>query len=111
MKDKRKVTLYLPPEIHHQLKVKAAVDEESMSDVVQRMVSLYLKYPERVEEIEVERHGRAYQVHTCPECSASLTMKDGQLKSVENATIPGEEEFDLEVSRASKAVEGELVPC
>ncbi len=112
MKDKRKVTLYLPPEIHYQLKVKAAIDEESMSDVVQRVISLYLKYPERVEEIEEERHGRTYQVHSCPECSASLTMKDGQLKAVESTEILGEEEFDLEVARASKVrEEGELVPC
>jgi len=111
MKDKRKVTLYLPPEIHHQLKVKAALDEESMSDVVQRVVSLYLKYPEKVEEIEEERHGQRYQVHICPKCSASLTMKDGELNTVENPTLI-EEDLELEVSRASKTLgEGNLVPC
>ena len=115
MKDKRKVTLYLPSETHHQLKVKAALDEESMSDIVQRVISLYLKYPSRMEEIEEERHGRTYQVHTCPECSTSLTIKEGQIRSVENPTFIEEEDYELEVSRATKALAaeniGKLVPC
>ena len=34
--DKQKVTLYLPPELHHQLKLRAAVDHESMSVIAER---------------------------------------------------------------------------
>ena len=111
MNDKRKVTLYLPPEMHRQLKTKAAQDEESMSDVVQRVVSLYLKYPEKMEEMEEGRHGKAYQVHACPSCSTSLIMKDGQLKSMESRSLI-EEDLELEVSIASKTLgESTLVPC
>jgi len=111
MKDKRKVTLYLPPEIHRQLKVKAAVDEESMSDVVQRVVSLYLKYPDKVEELEAQRHGRAYQVHSCPQCSSSLVIKDNELKVLGGISqIEGDLEFEASV--ADKIVtETSLVPC
>ena len=31
MQDKQKVTLYLPPELHRELKIKAAVEAEPMS--------------------------------------------------------------------------------
>ncbi len=107
MKDKTKVTLYLPPEMHHRLKVKAVLDKESMSDIVQRVVSLYLKYPEKMEEIEEGRHGKTYQVHSCPQCATSLVLKDGQLNPVESHSIL-EDDLELEIPIVHKNT---LIPC
>ncbi len=55
MQDKQKVTLYLPPGVHRQLKIRAAIDEESMSGLVEKAIAFYLKYPEKVEEIDRRR--------------------------------------------------------
>ena len=81
MKDKQKVTLYIPPEIHRQLKIRAALDCESMSDIAERAIHFYLNHSEVVDEVE-SSHGRSHQIYSCPECEASLVMRDGDVQSV-----------------------------
>jgi len=112
MKEKTKVTLYINPEMHHQLKVKAVLEKESMSDIVQRVVSLYLQYPDKMEQIEDEIHGNTYQVHLCPVCATSLILKNGQLNSLENHPMV-EDDVDLEIPMISKVLleESTLIPC
>ena len=56
MQDKQKVTLYLPPSIHRQLRIRSAIEVESMSSIVEKAIEFYLKYPEKVEEIEATEY-------------------------------------------------------
>lgn len=116
MQDKQKVTIYLPPGIHRQLKIRAAIDEESMSALVERAIGFYLKYPEKVEEIEAAAYGKTYQVHVCPECDAALVMKNNRMISIERQPGIVADEFPIEVpettrSAGSQEGETELVPC
>jgi hypothetical protein len=39
MQDKHKVTLYLPPELHHQLKLRAAIESEPISAIAEKALS------------------------------------------------------------------------
>ena len=115
MQDKQKVTLYLPPGLHRQLKIRAAIDTESMSAMVEKAIAFYLKYPEKVEAVEAS-HGKTYQVHTCPECDAAMVMREGQMVSLKNQPSAIAEEFPIEVRepvkvQANSQGEEELVPC
>lgn len=76
MQEKHKVTLYLPPKLHRQLKIRAAIDAEAMSAIAQRAIIFYLNHSEIVDEVEAA-HGRAHQVYSCPECATSLVVRDG----------------------------------
>jgi hypothetical protein len=105
MQDKHKVTLYLPPGVHRQLKIKSAVDTESMSTLVERAVLFYLNHPEIVEDEETV-YGRTHQVYNCPNCSTSVVMKEGDLVSVLNQ--PGILADDL-VSNLTTTQEDKLV--
>lgn len=115
MPDKQKVTLYLPPGVHRQLKIRAAIDTESMSGLVEKAIAFYLKYPEKVEEIEAASYGKTHQVHICPECEAAMVMRDGQMVSLKHQPSILSEEFSLEVpeheSAQTDSKEEELVPC
>lgn len=114
MQSKQKVTLYIPPELHRRLKIKAAVDIESMSTLVEKAVSFYMQYPEKVDEIEASTQGRTHQVHFCPECSAAVVEKDGQLVSLGNQATVIAENISLKVAdRAGGSGESneELVSC
>jgi plasmid stability protein len=116
MQDKQKVTLYIPAGVHRQLKIRAAIDDESMSAIVEKAIAFYLKYPEKVEEIESSVHGKTYQVHVCPECEAAVVMRDGELVSLKHQPGVISDEFPIEVKetvRAQAKSEGEeeLVPC
>jgi hypothetical protein len=44
MEDKQKVTLYLTSELHRQLKIKAAVEVETMSTIAERALE-YIAVP------------------------------------------------------------------
>ncbi|MEC4983119.1 MAG: hypothetical protein SAJ37_23390 [Oscillatoria sp. PMC 1068.18] len=117
MPDKQKVTLYLPPGLHRQLKIRSAVDIESMSAIVQRAIVFYLKYPEMVEEVEADDQGKTHQVYACPECNSALVNRDGQMVSLKNQ--PGILAEELPVEKVREKVksstdsegEEELVPC
>ncbi|BAQ62056.1 ABC-type multidrug transport system [Geminocystis sp. NIES-3708] len=114
MQEKQKVTLYLPPTLHRQLKVKAAIDTDSMSALVEKAISFYLKHPEAVEELEAS-YGKTHQVHICPECNAAMVMRDGDMISLKNQPNIVDEEFPLigETKEINKDTEGqeELIPC
>jgi len=53
MQAKQKVTLYLSPELHRRLKIRAAIDAEPMSELAERAIVFYLAHPELVDE---EKH-------------------------------------------------------
>jgi hypothetical protein len=114
MQEKQKVTLYLPPTLHRQLKVKAAIETDSMSALVEKAISFYLRHPDTVEEVEAS-YGKTHQVHVCPECDAAMVMRDGEMISLKNQPSIVDEEFPLigEGSEISINKEGqeELIPC
>jgi len=109
MQDKQKVTLYLPPGLHRQIKIRAAVDSESMSTIVERAIFFYLKHPEVVDEVEAA-HGETHKVYSCPECTGSVVLRNGEMVSLGNPpSVIGEE---LPVQKITKSQgEEELVPC
>ena len=115
MQDKQKVTLYLPPKLYRQLKVRAAVDLDSMSAMVERAIVFYLRHPELVEEVEAS-YGKRHQVHTCPECRTSVVLKDGEMVSLETQPSILTEELPVDKMREEVDSQGfqgeeELVPC
>jgi len=116
MQDKQKVTLYLPPGLHRKLKIRAAVDSESMSGMVERAIVFYLTHPDLVDGLE-ESYGSTHQVYTCPECSSSLVLKGGEMVVLESQPSVLEEELPVEgVREEVKSCTGsqgeeELVPC
>ena len=115
MQSKQKVTLYIPPELHRRLKIKAAVDVESMSTLVEKAVSFYMQYPDKVDEIKASVRGNTHQVHFCPECSAAVVVKDGDLVSLSERTdVIDDSSIAIEVAEredSGKPNEEELVSC
>lgn len=115
MQSKQKVTLYIPPELHRRLKIKAAVDVESMSSLVERAIAFYMQYPEKVDEIEASVRGKTHQVHFCPECSEAVVMRDGELVSLGKQAGAIAEEISLQVSDSTEdsgePKEEKLVSC
>ncbi|WP_310425769.1 hypothetical protein [Chamaesiphon sp. VAR_48_metabat_135_sub] len=77
MEDKQKVTLYLPPQLHRQLKIRSAVDADSMSNIVEKAVEFYLNHSDVVDG--VESHGSTHQVYNCPECEHPVVIRDGEM--------------------------------
>jgi hypothetical protein len=115
MQEKQKVTLYLPPTLHRQLKVKAAIETDSMSSLVEKAIAFYLQHPEAVEETEAN-YGKTHQIHICPECDAAMVMRDGQMISVKNQPGIVDEEFPLmgeskSVNNTGTEGQEELIPC
>jgi len=112
MQDKQKVTLYLPAELHRQLKIKAAVDGEPMSALAERAIVFYLTHSEVVEEYETT-HGHIHRVYSCPDCDHSYVIRDGDLVPLveQVAVLEEDEELPVTVSHANWQGEEELVPC
>lgn len=81
MQDKQKVTLYLPPDMHRKMKIRAAVDAEPMSAIAERAIQFYLAHSEVVDQTEAP-HGRTHQVYSCPECDASVVVREDELVSL-----------------------------
>ncbi|NEO30273.1 MAG: hypothetical protein F6K36_07485 [Symploca sp. SIO3C6] len=114
--DKQKVTLYLPPELHRRLKIKAAVESDSMSAIVERAIVFYIRHPEVVDEVEVA-YGKTHQVYSCPECNSPLIIQEGEMVSLENQPSILAEELPVEKvpervgSPTDSQGEEELVPC
>ncbi|MEM6610743.1 MAG: hypothetical protein AAF652_00510 [Cyanobacteria bacterium P01_C01_bin.72] len=114
MQSKQKITLYIPPELHRQLKIKAAVDVESMSSLVEKAISFYIQFPEKVDEIRSSVHGKTHQIHMCPDCDSPMVLRDGELVSLSGRSAVLEEEgMPLEVASqgSEKPDEEELVSC
>lgn len=116
MPDKQKVTLYIPPGLHRQLKIRAAVDSESMSALVEKALIFYLRHPEAVDEL-ASSQGAIHRVYNCPECDSSLVMREGQMvalkaqPSVLSEELPTENVREKVGSRSDSQGEEELVPC
>ncbi|HEY9701888.1 MAG TPA: hypothetical protein V6C58_05560 [Allocoleopsis sp.] len=108
MQEKQKVTLYLPPGVHKQLKIKSAVDSESMSTLVEKALRFYLSHSEIVEELETS-YGRTHRVYSCPNCSTSVVLKNGELESLVNQ--PGILTDELTVGNLTNNTEEKLVTC
>jgi len=103
MQEKQKVTLYLPSGIHKQLKIRAAIDEDSMSSLVERAIAFYLQYPDKVEETESASYGKTHQVHLCPECDAAVVVREGQMVSLKDQPSVVTEDFPLDVRESVSA--------
>ncbi|MBC6417919.1 MAG: hypothetical protein GDA44_03565 [Prochloron sp. SP5CPC1] len=61
MQNKQKVTLYIPPKLHRQLKIRAAVDTESMSAIAEKAIAFYMEHSEVAEEellLETDKHAK-----------------------------------------------------
>ncbi|HEY9633811.1 MAG TPA: hypothetical protein V6D14_10420 [Coleofasciculaceae cyanobacterium] len=114
MQDKQKVTLYLPPGLHRQLKIRAAVDLDSMSAMVERALVFYLRHPEVVAEVE-ESNGNTHRVYSCPKCTSSVVLREGEMFSLENQPSILSEDLSVEKVREGSSTdsqgEEELVPC
>lgn len=103
MQDKQKITLYIPPGLHRQLKIRSAIDSESMSALVEKAISFYLHHPDVVEGAEESKYGKTHQVHVCPECEAALVVKEGEMVSLRNKPSVIDEEFPLEIGEKVNA--------
>jgi hypothetical protein len=79
MEAKQKVTLYLPNQVHSQLKIRAAIDQRSMSELTEQAVTFYLTHPDVVQAKGI---GHIHQVYNCPACSETLVIKKGDLYAV-----------------------------
>jgi hypothetical protein len=116
MQDKQKVTLYLPPQLHRQLKIKAAVASEAMSTLAEKALIFYLTHSEVVEQVE-EAHGQAHRIYNCPGCTTPVVLRDGELAPLgQQSEISLEEELPVgervQVGAASGSSSQEtLVPC
>jgi hypothetical protein len=117
MQDKQKVTLYLPQETHRQLKIHAAVASETMTEIAQKAIEFYLSYPEVVDRQE-QLCGLVHQVYSCPDCSTSLVIRDGELRSVGEQSSSSVVDESLSIGAvavgsvaAPPQGEEQLVPC
>lgn len=115
MQDKQKVTLYLRPELHHQLKIRSAVDLEPMSTLAERAIVFYLKHSDVVDEMG-EEHGQVHRVYSCPSCSTSLVLQEGEMVYLQEPSVLADDETAISrVSEASPELdqqgEEELVHC
>ena len=77
MQDKQKVTLYLPSDLHRQLKIRAAIDAEPMSSLAERAIGFYLSHGDTVERLE--SHGETHRIYSCPECETPVVMQEGRM--------------------------------
>jgi predicted RNA-binding Zn-ribbon protein involved in translation (DUF1610 family) len=114
MQDKRKVTLYIPPDVHRKLKIRAAVDSEPMSTLAQRAIVFYLTHPDVVDGVELS-HGQNHRVYNCPECSSDLIVRDGEMVSLKASPAVLSDEFQVssvdEEADSDRQDRGELVTC
>ncbi len=119
MSDKQKVTLYVPSDVHRNLKIKAAVSGESMSSLVEQAVVFYLNHSEVVEEAEQLEHGQTYRLYECPQCESALIMRDGELTSLQaQPSLKTEELATEQVNQQVQTADPDqsqdqeqLVPC
>ncbi len=101
--------------MHRQLKVRAALDTETMTEIAQRAIVFYLSHPDIVDRHD-ELHGQVHRVYSCPDCTAPVVVKNGEMVSlskqagvvVEEGLLVGKSQ---QASSANSQGEGELVPC
>jgi hypothetical protein len=114
MQAKQKVTLYLSPELHRRIKIRAAIDSEPMSELAARAIAFYLSHPEVVDETEA-LHGQTHRVYACPKCATSVAVRDGELLSLSDQPgVINQEQQSVEQIASTKTAQHEkqeLVPC
>jgi hypothetical protein len=111
MQEKQKVTLYLSTDLHRQLKIRSAIDLDSMSDLAEKAISFYLSHAEVVETACI---GHVHQVYNCPECSQAVVLKDGDLLAIGGHTslIADERRSnESQPDRDKSSQDEQLVPC
>ncbi|PZV11971.1 MAG: hypothetical protein DCF20_18635 [Pseudanabaena sp.] len=79
MQDKQKVTFYLHERLHQQLKIRSAIDGDSMSDLADKAISFYLAHADIVESSGV---GHTHQTYNCPSCSQTVVIREGELLAI-----------------------------
>lgn len=102
---KNKVTLYLPPELHRELKIRA-VAAESMTDIAERALSFYLsqpKLPEVFDEIETLRPETEH--HEGLESHKQLAL------NIDLSDIALTDKVVLEVVELCKAINAYHIAC
>jgi hypothetical protein len=106
MQAKQKVTLYLTPEQHRRLKIRAAIDSESMSELAARAIAFYLSHPELVDE--AESYGNTHRAYACPECATTVALKEGELVSLKEQPGVLEQSQAERVATEAAVQEGQL---
>jgi hypothetical protein len=112
-----KVTLYLPPDLHRQLKIRSAVEGEAMSSIAKRAIDFYLTHGEVVAESLESSFGQTHRIHSCPSCASSVVFREGELFEVAQAigAVQGDTLGDAVVpeivANSGSREEGELVVC
>jgi hypothetical protein len=117
MQEKHKVTLYLPNDLHRQLKIRSAVDGEAMSYLAEQAIDFFLTHSDVIEKIGV--HGQAHRVYDCPHCSTAMVIRDDELVPIESRTCIHDDDLKLEAVpdlvpgsvQLEQVEENELVPC
>ena len=79
MQDKQKVTFYLPERLHQQLKIRSAIDGDSMSVLADKAISFFLAHADVVESTGF---GHTHQTYNCPSCSQIVVIRDGELLAI-----------------------------
>jgi hypothetical protein len=110
-----KVTLYLPPDLHRQLKIRSAVEGEAMSAIAKRAIDFYLAHSDVVEGLE-SAYGQTHRIHNCPSCSTAVVLREGDLVEVRSVSSSGGDsaisaDIDEVVVDSRQLDEGELVVC
>lgn len=112
-----KVTLYLPPDLHRQLKIRSAVEGEAMSSIAKRAIDFYLAHGDVVAETMEASFGQSYRVHSCPSCASSVVLREGELVEIgQLLTVAQANSLETAVIAEASAgsgsrEEGELVVC
>jgi hypothetical protein len=114
-----KVTLYLPPELHRQLRIRSAVEGEAMSSIAKRAIDFYLAHSELVDEGFEVTHGHSHQVYDCPSCATSVVVREGELVELArmaaltapNGATLNDADLTEMVGTPGQRGEGELVVC
>lgn len=82
---KQKVTLYLPASLYRQLKVRSAVEMDSMSAMTEKALAFLLEHPEAVEGAL----GRTHQLHHCPACAHPFVVRGDEVVSIQSSSGTG----------------------
>ncbi|NJL45922.1 MAG: hypothetical protein HC922_09870 [Leptolyngbyaceae cyanobacterium SM2_3_12] len=114
-----KVTLYLPHDLHRQLKIRSAVEGEAMSALAKRAIDFYLAHSDIVVEGLESVYGQTHRIHSCPSCATALVVEAGELirADAKQSSEPsgdssiGDVDISEMVSEPAQMGEGELVVC
>jgi hypothetical protein len=114
-----KVTLYLPPDLHRQLKIRSAVEGEAMSSIAKRAIDFYLANSDLVEEDLGTVHGHAHRIYDCPSCATPVVVHQGELVEIARMAASGtttvsaldHAEISEMMAHPGALGEGELVVC